>query len=124
MSIEFTRLVPIFHVDDLAAERAFYMQLGFTVNFEDEGLPDFIAFKHGTVEFGIERREGFDSTAPDKTLMLQFGIKDVDNAKAHLEAQQLAYSEREVIVSTGWKYRMLAVQSPNGYTVWLEGERE
>ena len=40
----FTRLAPVLNVRDLAAERAFYEELGLPVIYEGPEYPDFIGF--------------------------------------------------------------------------------
>jgi catechol 2,3-dioxygenase-like lactoylglutathione lyase family enzyme len=50
----FTRLAPVLNVQDLAAERAFYEDLGLPVIYEGPEYPDFIAFGTETVHFGIQ----------------------------------------------------------------------
>ncbi len=59
MTALFSRIIPILFVSDLAAERDFYIRLGFQVTYEGPEYPDFASLGHGSIEFGIERREGF-----------------------------------------------------------------
>jgi hypothetical protein len=87
--VEVTRLIPILLVQDLIAERDFYVRLGFEVSYEGDEYPDFIADENGPVEFGLERRDGFEPATPNQVVIWQFGIADVDDAKAVLDAASL-----------------------------------
>jgi catechol 2,3-dioxygenase-like lactoylglutathione lyase family enzyme len=120
----FERLVPILLVDDLHAERDFYVSLGFTVTYQGTEFPDFIALGHGAIEFGISRREGFSSELPDRVLTWQFGVTDVDLSKQRLTAGGVVFREEWVIAREDWKYRVLHARTPNGYHLLLEGPRE
>jgi catechol 2,3-dioxygenase-like lactoylglutathione lyase family enzyme len=51
----FTRLAPVLNVRDLAAERAFYENLGRPVIYEGPEYPEFIGFGTETVHFGIQK---------------------------------------------------------------------
>jgi catechol 2,3-dioxygenase-like lactoylglutathione lyase family enzyme len=124
MASLFDRLIPILFVDDLDAERDFYVSLGFTVTYQGTEFPDFIAIGHGSIEFGIERREGFDSEVPDCVLIWQFGVKNIDTTKQRLTAAGVPFREEWVIPREDWKYRVLHARTPNGYHLMLEGAGE
>jgi catechol 2,3-dioxygenase-like lactoylglutathione lyase family enzyme len=120
----FERLIPILFVDDLQAERDFYVSLGFTVTYQGAEFPDFIALGHGAIEFGISRREGFTAELPDRVLTWQFGVTDIDMTKQRLTAVGVAIREEWVAPREDWKYRVLHARTPNGYHLLLEGPGE
>lgn len=120
----FERLIPILFVDDLQAERDFYISLGFTVTYQGTEFPDFIALGHGSIEFGISRRESFTSELPDRVLTWQFGVKDIDMLKQQLTSNGVAFREEWVTPREDWKYRVLHARTPNGYNLMLEGPGE
>ena len=122
--ISFERLVPILFVNDLHAERDFYVSLGFTVTYQGAEFPDFIALGHGSIEFGISRREEFTPELPDRVLSWQFGVKDIDAAKQQLTSGGIAFREESITPREDWKYRVLHTQTPNGYHLMLEGPAE
>ena len=84
MTALFSRIIPILFVADLAAERDFYIRLGFHVTYEGPEYPDFSSLGNGSVEFGIERRDGFHRGGPDHVLTWQFGVSDIDLARKQL----------------------------------------
>jgi hypothetical protein len=120
----FERLIPILFVRDLPAERDFYVSLGFSVTYQGIEFPDFIALGHGSIEFGISRRESFGSDLPDQVLTWQFGIRDVDLITGQLTASGIVFREEWVIAREDWKYRVLHLRTPNGYHLMLEGPGE
>jgi catechol 2,3-dioxygenase-like lactoylglutathione lyase family enzyme len=120
----FDRLIPILFVADLQAERDFYVNLGFTVTYQGAEFPDFIALGHGSIEFGISRREDFSTELPDRVLTWQLGVTDIEVTKQRVTAAGLAFREEWITPSEDWKYRVLHAQSPNGYHLLLEGPRE
>jgi catechol 2,3-dioxygenase-like lactoylglutathione lyase family enzyme len=120
----FDRLVPILFVDDLQAERDFYVNLGFTVTYQGAEFPDFVALGHGSIEFGISRREDFTAELPDRVLTWQFGVTDIEMTKQRLTAGGLAFREEWVAPREDWKYRVLHARTPNGYHLMLEGPGE
>jgi catechol 2,3-dioxygenase-like lactoylglutathione lyase family enzyme len=120
----FERLIPILFVNDLHAERDFYVSLGFTVTYQGTEFPDFIALGHGSIEFGISRREKFTSDLPERVLSWQFGVKDIDTAKQRLTSEGITFREEWVTPSEDWKYRVLHASTPNGYHLMLEGPGE
>ncbi len=75
MAALFSRIIPILFVRDLQAEKDFYVRLGFHVTYSGPEYPYFLALGHGPVEFGIEWREGFSASGPDRVLTWQFGIR-------------------------------------------------
>jgi hypothetical protein len=120
----FERLIPILFVNDLHAERDFYVSLGFTVTYQGPEFPDFIALGHDSIEFGISRREQFTSDLPNRVLSWQFGVKDIDTLKQWLTSAGVAFREEWVTPREDWKYRVLHAGTPNGYHVMLEGPGE
>ena len=93
MTALFSRIIPILFVADLAAERDFYIRLGFHVTYEGPEYPDFASLGHGTVEFGIERRDGFRFGAPDHVLTWQLGVSDIDLARKRLTEAGVPFRE-------------------------------
>ena len=120
----FDRLIPILFVGDLNTEKEFYISLGFTVTYEGPEFPDFIAIGHGSIEFGIERKENFVQESPDHVLIWQFGVKDIDRTKQLLTEAEISFREEEVTPRKDWKYRVLHIRTPNGYSVMLEGPND
>jgi catechol 2,3-dioxygenase-like lactoylglutathione lyase family enzyme len=120
MAALFNRIIPILFVSDLQAERDFYVRLGFHVTYEGPEYPYFLALGHGSVEFGIEWREGFSSSGPDKVLTWQFGICDIQQAKERLAGAGVRYREELMTPSADWQYRVLHARTPNGYHLLLE----
>ena len=120
MTALFSRIIPILFVSDLAAERDFYIRLGFHVTYEGPEYPDFASLGHGSVEFGIERRDGFRSGAPDHVLTWQFGISDIDLARKRLAEAGVPFREEVMAPAPDWQYRVLHARTPNGYHLLLE----
>ena len=120
----FGRLIPILLVANPSAERDWYRRLGFEVSYAGPEYPDFIALRGGEVEFGVERRDGFDVTDPNRVLVWQFGVPDVNRVAEHLQAEGLAFDEEWCTPRPDWKYRVLHTRSPNGYHVAIEGKNE
>jgi catechol 2,3-dioxygenase-like lactoylglutathione lyase family enzyme len=116
----FSRIIPILFVGDLAAERDFYLRLGFHVTYEGPEYPDFTSLGHGSIEFGIERRPGFRAGAPDHVLTWQIGVSDIDLAKKRLADAGVAYREEVMSPAADWEYRVLHARTPNGYHLLLE----
>lgn len=74
----FTSLTPILYVKDLATEKKFYLDLGFTLSYSGETLPSgeqfpmFISLKYGkTIEFGLEQKNSFDIKKVGKQIVWQ-----------------------------------------------------
>jgi hypothetical protein len=111
-------------VANLDAERAFYLHLGFTVSYQGPEFPDFIALAHGSIEFGIERKQAFDAQLPDRVLTWQLGITDVELAKQRLSSAGVSFREEWITPRDDWKYRVLHTHTPNGYHLILEGAAE
>lgn len=120
MAALFSRIIPILFVGDLAAERDFYLKLGFKVTYEGPEYPDFMALGHGPVEFGIERRDYFSSGRPDTVLAWQFGVEDLDQVKKLLADAGVPYREELMTPSPDWQYRVVHARTPNGYHLLLE----
>ena len=120
----FERLIPILFVNDLSAERDFYVSLDFTVTYQGPEFPDFIALGHGPIEFGISHREQFTADLPDRVLSWQFGVTDIDTVKQRLTSGGIAFREEWVTPREDWKYRVLHAHTPNGYHLMLEGPGE
>jgi hypothetical protein len=120
----FTRLVPILYVDDIQAERDFYLSLGFTLTYAGTEFPDFIALGYGAIEFGLSRRKDFAIDLPARVLTWQFGVANIDLTKERLAAAGVTYREELVAPRPDWHYRTLETNTPNGYNLVLEGPTE
>lgn len=120
MAALFRRIIPILFVGDLAAERDFYLRLGFRVTYDGPEYPYFISLGHGQVEFGLELRRGFSRSDPSRVLTWQFGISDLDEAKKVFDNAGIRYEEQLMAPSEDWQYRVLHAQTPNGYHLLLE----
>jgi len=120
MTALFSRIIPILFVSDLAAERDFYIRLGFQVTYEGPEYPDFASLGHGSIEFGIERREGFYRGGPDQVLTWQFGVSDLELARKRLIEAGIPFREELMAPASDWKYRVLHARTPNGYHLLLE----
>ena len=107
MTALFSRIIPILFVSDLAAERDFYIRLGFQVTYEGPEYPDFASLGHGSIEFGIERREGFYRGGPDQVLTWQFGVSDLELARKRLIEAGIPVREELMAPASDWKYRVL-----------------
>jgi predicted enzyme related to lactoylglutathione lyase len=122
--VAFTRLVPILLVGDLPAERDFYLRIGFSLTYQGPEFPDFVAVGDGPVEFGLERRIGFDCGLPDQVVTWQIGVSDIDEVAARLTAAGAEFTEERIKPRDDWSYRLLHTRTPNGYRLILEGDRE
>lgn len=120
--IEFTKLAPVLNVQDLAAERRFYEQLGLPVVYDGPEYPDFVAFGTDTVDFGIQASA--TSNDPPSVLTWQIGVTDIDVAMAVCDAAGLSYVVDEQTPRPDWRYRRLLLRSPGGFHVALEGPTE
>jgi len=120
----FNRLIPILFVDDLEAERDFYLHLGFTLSYQGPEFPDFIALASGPLEFGLESTPDADPQFPNRVLTWQWGVTDIELAKRRLTAAGVSFREEWVIPREDWKYRVLHARTPNGYHLMLEGANE
>jgi catechol-2,3-dioxygenase len=118
MSALITVLVPILHVQDPAAERRFYGQLGLRTTDEGPEYPGFIAVGNDAVEFGLSRRPGANPAAA--SLTWQLGISDVDAAIAACDQAGVSFEVMVERPRKDWTYRVVKVQSPNGMEVLLE----
>jgi hypothetical protein len=118
------RLIPILFVRDIAAEKRFYTELGFSITYEGAEFPGFVALGFGSVEFAVEQRDDFDRSNPPRTLVWQLGVTDIDAARSVLDAMGASYTEETMTPAEDWKYRVLRTTTPNGYDLLLEGPRE
>ncbi len=109
----FTRLQPVLYVRDLAAEVAFYQQLGFTVAHETR---DFAGIVYGeAILFGLQARDVID---PGQ-IIWQIGVASVDNLAGHCQEAGIVPVEPPLLQP--WGEWTMTVQSPNGYQVIFEG---
>jgi catechol 2,3-dioxygenase-like lactoylglutathione lyase family enzyme len=120
----YTRMVPILFMTDVAAERDFYVKLGFRVSYEGPEYPDFIALAYGSLEFGIEQSSQFGMEYPNRVLTWQLGVGDVDAAKERLTEAEIEFREEWMTPREDWRYRVLHCTTPNNYHLMLEGPNE
>jgi catechol 2,3-dioxygenase-like lactoylglutathione lyase family enzyme len=118
----FTRLAPVLNVQDLAAERAFYENLGVPVIYEGEEYPDFIGFGTDTVHFGIQRAPADND--PPSVLTWQIGVTDIESAMQRCRSAGIAFELEQNDPAPGWAYRRLLIRTPSGYRLALEGPNE
>jgi catechol 2,3-dioxygenase-like lactoylglutathione lyase family enzyme len=118
----FVRLAPVLNVTDLAAERAFYERLGFPVTYEGPEYPDFIAFRTGAVDFGIQAAPARND--PPSVLTWQIVVADVDTAIERCEAAGIGFELEHNNPAPDWQYRRLIISTPSGYRLVLEGPNE
>jgi predicted enzyme related to lactoylglutathione lyase len=118
----FTKLAPVLNVRDLAAERAFYENLGIPVTYEGDEYPDFVAFGTGTIDFGIQTAP--TDNDPPSVLTWQLCVSDIDAAAERCRTAGIEFETEQNDPAPGWSYRRLITYSPSGYRVALEGPRE
>jgi catechol 2,3-dioxygenase-like lactoylglutathione lyase family enzyme len=113
-----TKLLPILHVPDAAAERDFYLQLGLRTTYEGPEYPGFIAVGNDAVEFGLSTRAGAD---PGRSgLTWQLGVADIAAAIEACRQAGLDYEVRTEQPRPDWSYRTVTVRAPSGLEVLLE----
>jgi catechol 2,3-dioxygenase-like lactoylglutathione lyase family enzyme len=118
----FARLAPVLNVRDLAAERAFYQNLGLPVSYEGPEYPDFIAFSTATLDFGIQSAPADND--PPSVLTWQIVVTDIDEAMLRCQAAGIAFELENNEPAPGWTYRRLLLATPSGYRLALEGPNE
>jgi catechol 2,3-dioxygenase-like lactoylglutathione lyase family enzyme len=118
----FTRLAPVLNVRDLAAERAFYENLGLPVIYEGQEYPDFVAFGTETLHFGIQAAPTVND--PPTVLTWQIGVTDIDSAMERCRSAGISYELEHNDPAPGWTYRRLLIRTPSGYRLALEGPSE
>jgi predicted enzyme related to lactoylglutathione lyase len=113
-------MAPIIYVSDLESEVTFYEKFGFTVSYRGTDFPNFIAVKHSTIEFGIERRDKFCVEEAARTFLWQFVVDDLAAVTVICREHGFAHTQPKCywVAGNGWS---LEVQSPNGYLISLEG---
>ena len=112
------QLVPILHVRDPDAERAFYEKLGLRTTFEGPEYPGFLAVGNDTVEFGLSARPG--AGPDDNGVTWQFQVGDLDALVEVLEREGIGFAVAVERPRPGWEFRTLTVRSPNGIVVTFE----
>jgi ribosomal protein S18 acetylase RimI-like enzyme len=133
----YTRLQPVLHVADLAAEVAFYSALGFDVELEPAGESGFAAMTYGggalnsaaaavsgaaassgaAILFGLQSAPGL--AGPPPSLAWGIGVESVADVAALCSRHGLPVVQAPRQES--WGEWTLAVRSPNGYRVTFEG---
>jgi catechol 2,3-dioxygenase-like lactoylglutathione lyase family enzyme len=114
----FGRLAPVLNVRDVAAERAFYEQLGLPVIYEGPEYPDFIAFGTDTLHFGIQPATG--AIDPPSVLTWQIEVTDIDAVIEVCKQAGIAFEVEQNDPAPGWSYRRLLLKTPSGYRLALE----
>jgi predicted enzyme related to lactoylglutathione lyase len=113
----FQRLQPILHVQNVASEKAFYLALGFEVQYE---AADFVAFSYGDVIlFGLQQDSLGDAPTFGAQMEWQFGVTSVQSVADRCGEAGLLVVEPPH--EKPWGEWMVIVQSPNGYRVVFEG---
>jgi len=118
----FVRLAPVLNVRDLAAERAFYEQLGLPIIYEGPEYPDFVAFGTDTVHFGIQ--EAPAPNDPPSVLTWQIGVTNIEAAMERCRSAGISFELEQNDPAPGWTYRRLLIRTPSGYPLALEGPNE
>ncbi len=113
-----TRLQPVLFVADLDAEIAFYLALGFEVQYQEPGFAG-LAWAD-RILFGLQRQDGatFDAAQP---LIWQIGTDDID--AVHQRCSQAGLPVIKTPERQGWGEWLMRLRSPNGYQVVIEGQR-
>jgi predicted lactoylglutathione lyase len=102
-SVGVDRLIPILFVRDIAAEKRFYLELGFSISYEGPEFSGLVAMRSGPVQFAMEQRDDFDSSYPRRTLLWQFGVTDTDTARSVLDALGVSYTEETRTPGEQWR---------------------
>jgi len=118
MSVSITKLIPILHVPDPGRERSFYESLGLRTTYEGPEYPDFLAVGNEHVEFGLSRRVDADPSAAGITW--QLGVSDIDAIITLCNELGIDFEVVTERPRDDWAYRVVKVQSPNGFEVLLE----
>jgi phosphoribosyl-AMP cyclohydrolase len=123
--LTFSRLVPVIYVDDLPSEVRFYTNLGFDAVYEGdpfgaEDVPSFASLRQGEVEFAIEFSDAFRARAAYNTILWRFRVNDLAEAERLCNRCGYPHTPPEQTIETGDRWEM-AVTSPNGYNVSLQG---
>ena len=118
-------LTPIIYVNNLKAEKQFYLDLGFTVSYEADDIPGFLglAFKE-TIEFGLQQKDGFNATEASKQFVWQIGANSLHAITDICKAKGYEITESPTLCVEEWNLWEIKVKSPNGYEVTFEGPPE
>jgi predicted enzyme related to lactoylglutathione lyase len=118
--LKFEKLVPIIYVKDLDAEVKFYQTLGFSISYQGDEFPNFIAVAQDELEFGIQKKDMFDANEANRSLLWQFQVNDLMEAVTLCQQHHYRHSvpEKYWEAADGWE---MQVWSPNGYKINLEG---
>jgi catechol 2,3-dioxygenase-like lactoylglutathione lyase family enzyme len=115
--IVYKRLQPVLNVRSIEAERQFYVQLGFTVTYQEEG---FAALASGEqVLFGLQEAEQGDPAVFERQMHWQFGVGSVGEVARHCEREGLPVEMPMTLQP--WGEWMLVLRSPSGYRIAFEG---
>ena len=116
---QFPRMVPILYVRDLSPEVAFYQRLGFEISYQGDEFPGFIGLRSGVVEFGLKERAGFDAAQLAGKFVWQMETSSFKDVIAVCEAHGIPYTQPAQYWEAMDSWEM-SVQTPNGYTLFLE----
>lgn len=114
----YTRLRPVLYVADLAAEKAFYAKLGFTVKDESETFVS-ISSESGLI-FGLLLNPKFRLVNFNQQLVWQIDVASVQTILEICQRERLSIEEYPNLES--WGKWTMTVASPNGWAVVFEGE--
>lgn len=115
----FKQLLPILFVKDMGSEILFYKNLGFEISYQGEEFPGFVGLKSGSVEFGLEQKEDFDSSKARDSFTWQMDIAGFGEVIRVCKLKGIEYSEPKQYWTKmdGWE---MTLKSPNGYLLHLE----
>lgn len=116
---QFHQLLPILFVKNLESEVLFYRDFGFKISYQGKEFPDFIGLKHGSIEFGLQKKADFDSKKANENLAWQMDTENFRSVIDICKAKNLPYSEPRQYYpeEDGWE---MTITTPNGYIVHLE----
>ncbi len=112
----FTRLQPVLFVADLDAEVRFYEALGFTIQHRE---PGFVGLCHDDILFGLQHRESV-THGEAQPLIWQIGTDDI--GAVHERCREMGLPVLAGPQLQAWGEWVMALTSPNGYRVVIEGE--
>lgn len=117
MASHYTQLQPVLYVADLAAEKAFYTRLGFTV--KDETTTFVSVSSESGILFGLLLKPDFRLVNFNQQLVWQIGVRSVQTVLEICQREQLSIEEYPNLED--WGEWTMAVASPNGWRVVFEG---
>ena len=118
--LKFEKLVPIIYVKSLDAEVEFYQNLGFSISYQGDEFPGFIALAQGDIEFGLSLKPTFNPDEANRSILWQFQVNDLSEAVKICRQYSYQHSlpQKYWEQGDGWE---MQIWSPNGYKINLEG---